>query len=117
MSLLSLLYSKTLITSVSHVGRFHDLGICHLCYVGSHVQSKDIRVKYHMFRLSLGKLGGSHGVIHMKSLFIPALFTGTTIHSNIGIDNTDIIIKFVLFIICTGVDFFLIFKFHPMKVK
>ena len=60
-------------------------------------------------------------IVPHETLFVLALFIGATIHSNIGIDNADIIIKKnccsyrALSIICIGINSSYFLSFFPRR--
>ena len=61
------------ITLFSHVGRFHDLGICQLYYVGP-LNKTRVFLYYSCIQVQLGNLGG---------VMLLALCIGIIIHPNI----------------------------------
>ena len=117
----------TLITLFSHVGQFHDLGICHLNSI-SPSNKPGIFVYYSYIQAQLENLGGvilptlcARSIVRpsnicKKNLFIPLLFIATLSLKISTLFTIFLLIKLAIFIIRTGVSFFLILVFS-MNVR
>jgi hypothetical protein len=120
-------------TLFSHVGRFHDPGICDICSVGPS-NKVGIFVYYSYIHARIGKIWGvelysgarcARITIHSKNIgkkhflsqycSLESLWSITTL--SLKLFTIFLLFKLALFIIRTSISFFLFSKFLPLKLR